>query len=212
MGEGVAIRKPKQKRSIEKKQQIVETAKALYTGKGYHGTTTNEIAKQAGVSIGTLYAYFPDKEAVLLEVVRQLQASFYAAFDVADAQEDTDLFRDDTRAWLSRLFESLANARQVQQALHLEIETLRYSVPGVAAALEEQEAHIQRGTLAVLSRYRADIACGDVEAASIIITDFAGALVRRVTQGQSPADRQRLMDAGIDALYGILKNERKPSP
>ncbi len=60
------VRMPKQKRSIEKKQRIIEAASRLYYKKGYMGTTTDEIAKEAGLSTGTVYAYFHDKKDILL--------------------------------------------------------------------------------------------------------------------------------------------------
>jgi len=51
---------------IEKRrQQMVQAAVALFKHKGFHRTTTREIAKEAGFSIGTLYEYIRTKEDVL---------------------------------------------------------------------------------------------------------------------------------------------------
>ena len=51
---------------IEKRrQQMVQAAVALFKQKGFHRTTTREIAKEAGFSIGTLYEYIRTKEDVL---------------------------------------------------------------------------------------------------------------------------------------------------
>ena len=44
------IREPRQKRSIEKKNRIIEASYALFSEVGYYGTNTAEIAKKAGVS------------------------------------------------------------------------------------------------------------------------------------------------------------------
>lgn len=64
-----AIREPKQKRSIEKKERILSAAQSLFTEKGYFDMTTVDIAKAAGLSTGTVYAYFKDKKDILLECV-----------------------------------------------------------------------------------------------------------------------------------------------
>jgi len=48
-----------------KRRQIVDAAVELFCRKGYHQTTTREIARQAGFSIGTLYEYIASKEDVL---------------------------------------------------------------------------------------------------------------------------------------------------
>ena len=52
------IRIPTQKRSIEKKDKIVEKGFELMCENGYFNTSTNDIAKYAGVSTGIIYQYF----------------------------------------------------------------------------------------------------------------------------------------------------------
>ena len=61
------IRIPQQKRSIEKKTRIIEAAYEVFSSKGYNNSTTPDIAKAAGISTGTLYAYFCDKKELFLE-------------------------------------------------------------------------------------------------------------------------------------------------
>ena len=64
------VRAPQQKRSLEKKALIKETALKLFSEKGYFKTTTNEIASCAGLSIGTLYSYFKNKQDIYEELVK----------------------------------------------------------------------------------------------------------------------------------------------
>lgn len=49
----------------ERRQRLVETAVGLFIRKGYHQTTTREIAREAGFSVGSLYEYIKTKEDVL---------------------------------------------------------------------------------------------------------------------------------------------------
>ncbi len=65
MGE-IEIRKPQQKRSIEKKNKIILAGLDLFIKHGYYKTNTTEIAKLAGVSVGTLYSYFADKKDIYI--------------------------------------------------------------------------------------------------------------------------------------------------
>ncbi len=65
------VRIPQQKRSIEKKENIVEAATRIFYKSGYFGTTTAEIAKEAGLSTGSVYAYFEDKKDILLACLEQ---------------------------------------------------------------------------------------------------------------------------------------------
>ncbi|WP_193193479.1 TetR/AcrR family transcriptional regulator [Nostoc sp. MG11] len=58
-------RQPKQVRSQERVQYILSVAEQLFIERGYDQTTTRAIATHAEVPIGSLYQFFPDKEAIL---------------------------------------------------------------------------------------------------------------------------------------------------
>lgn len=57
-----------QERSKFTVEAIYEAAVQVFTEHGYTGATTDLIAKRAGVSIGTLYQYFPNKKAILIGI------------------------------------------------------------------------------------------------------------------------------------------------
>ncbi len=63
------VREPKQERSIEKKNKIVQAGFELFSSVGYYNTNTAQIAKHAGVSTGIVYGYFKDKRDILLDVL-----------------------------------------------------------------------------------------------------------------------------------------------
>ncbi|MBN3815786.1 TetR/AcrR family transcriptional regulator [Paraburkholderia sp. Se-20369] len=64
-------RSPRQRRSSNTVDLILETASRLWTERGPRGYTTNEIARVAGISIGSLYQYFPNKDAILHALIQQ---------------------------------------------------------------------------------------------------------------------------------------------
>ena len=49
----------------DKKTAIMEAALKLFTERGFHGTSTAQISKEAGVATGTLFNYFPTKEDLI---------------------------------------------------------------------------------------------------------------------------------------------------
>lgn len=63
------VREPRQERSIEKKNKIIQAGYELFSEVGYYGTNTAEIAKRAGVSTGIVYGYFQDKRDILICVL-----------------------------------------------------------------------------------------------------------------------------------------------
>ena len=66
---------PKQERSQGLVNTIVTAATRVLTKGGYENATTNRVAETAGVSIGSLYQYFPNKEALIGAVIDRIVAA-----------------------------------------------------------------------------------------------------------------------------------------
>ena len=73
-------KRPRQSRSELTRQRILEAAARVFADYGYAAGTTNRIAEWADISIGSLYQYYPNKDAILLDLVtRHLDAIAFAA-------------------------------------------------------------------------------------------------------------------------------------
>jgi len=64
-------RQPKQFRSRLMVETILEAAHQVFAKQGFEAATTNQIAERAGISIGSLYQYFPNKDALILGVQKR---------------------------------------------------------------------------------------------------------------------------------------------
>jgi AcrR family transcriptional regulator len=62
---------PRQERSRQTVERILDAAAHIFHEQGYAATTTNDIADEADVSIGSLYQYFPNKDALLVALTRR---------------------------------------------------------------------------------------------------------------------------------------------
>ena len=105
---------PRQARSLQKVDWILEAAAQLLEKQGSAAFNTNAVAERAGVSIGTLYRYFPDKQAILAALAEREIAAHHAATRriVRDGGGDLAQDRALVRAFL-RAFGGRAKARQV---------------------------------------------------------------------------------------------------
>ena len=78
---------PQQERSRRRYQHILDTAAKLFAEEGIASVTTNHIAAAAEVSIGSLYQFFPNKEALLEALteryIEQMAAVFPQEMDIA---------------------------------------------------------------------------------------------------------------------------------
>ena len=69
------LKRPSQARAIFTVEAIYQAFVRIWQRDGWSGLTTREVALEAGVAIGTLYDYFPSKEALLSGYIRhQLDA------------------------------------------------------------------------------------------------------------------------------------------
>lgn len=64
-------RRPRQVRAELTRERILTAAAHVFADLGYAGGTTNRIAAEARISIGSLYQYFPNKDAILAELLIQ---------------------------------------------------------------------------------------------------------------------------------------------
>ena len=79
-------KQPLQDRSRETFGAILEATARILEAEGLEAANTNAIAARAGVSIGSLYQYFPDKAAIFAELIRQAESGLGDMLEILLAQ------------------------------------------------------------------------------------------------------------------------------
>jgi AcrR family transcriptional regulator len=74
-------RVPRQARSRESLRRMLDAAEALLVAEGAGALTTTRVAEAAGVSVGSLYQYLPDKEAIVEALANRYLAEFEGLMD-----------------------------------------------------------------------------------------------------------------------------------
>src|SRR6516164_5137983 len=77
---------PRRRRKAERPGEILEAAFVEFSRNGYATTTLDQIAERAGVTKGTIYVYFENKEHLFISMVREITK---AAFDTVHAMFET---------------------------------------------------------------------------------------------------------------------------
>jgi TetR/AcrR family transcriptional regulator, cholesterol catabolism regulator len=113
----------KNKRLIEqRRQQIIEGAVRLFVDKGFHKTTTREIAKECGMSIGTMYEYIQSKEDVLYLVCEHIHSELERR--IQEVLSDQDLAREQLKKGMKQLFRVMEEMRPYVLLIYQETKSL----------------------------------------------------------------------------------------
>jgi TetR/AcrR family transcriptional regulator, cholesterol catabolism regulator len=91
-----------------RRSELVRQAARLFAEKGYHGTSTGDLAEAMGVQKGSLYAHISSKADLLWEVAREGAEAFHAALDaIPEAVSPSERIRLALRAHLRVVAEQL---------------------------------------------------------------------------------------------------------
>jgi AcrR family transcriptional regulator len=183
---------PKQDRSRSTVEAIIEAAARIIEANGLAALSTNRVAELAGVSVGSLYQYFPNKEALVEEVRERFGLRFQASMLELLGRLPGLGLREAIRAWVTMLVD-----------LHAES-------PGVHNAVGTGTPAEAHGPLAVviggyLDSHADEIRRSDRTLAARVLMDAAEALVHN-TSLREPAllEDPRWVDEVCDLLERYL--------
>ncbi len=109
-------RTPQQERSAQMKETILEAATRVLRKAGAAGFTTNKVAEKAGISIGSLYQYYPNKEALLFHLhEREAELTWQALEAILD--DETRNPRERLHAAVLHFFVTEAEESSLRAAL-----------------------------------------------------------------------------------------------
>src|SRR5579875_3792084 len=101
---------PQQARGQQRIARLLDAAECVFAAVGYDAATTNAIAAQANTSIGSLYQFFPNKEALLTALAGRYLAELRGTLDPTLTPETTELpLPTSSVGFLARWEASLAN-------------------------------------------------------------------------------------------------------
>ena len=113
------IRIPTQKRSIEKRNKIIEEGFNLMCENGYFNTSTPDIAKTAGVSTGIIYQYIKDKKDIFIEGVKNYAESIM--FPMIDILEGENIKIDNLDNLIKSMIDIFIQNHNISKKAHEEL-------------------------------------------------------------------------------------------
>lgn len=168
-------KRPRQERSRATVDSVLTATARVLVKRGFDGLTTNAVAEAAGISIGSLYQYFPNKEALVAALIEQ----HVEAMNAALLSELSRVAQLPMAQAVRAVIELTLEAHAIDPDLH---RVLTEQVPRVGrlAKLLELEGIVQRMVAGVLAARRDELAVADVETAAFVLVTAIEAITHRV--------------------------------
>lgn len=188
------------------RDRIIVHSLSLFSARGYHGVSMNDIAQSVGITKAALYYHFDDKESLFIEAVRRKTATLAHELEpiiTSDLALDVLL----KRVALFLLDDGLGEYRQLQSELLTIIEANRRK-----ACLQE----IQRLMHLLVTRIEYEQASGnmardmDVEMAVSLFFSMIGGQIRRFALGTAERPTPTSHDTMADLIVRIWLHGVQP--
>jgi AcrR family transcriptional regulator len=198
----------RRRRKAERPQEILEAAFVEFSRNGYAMTTLDRVAEHAGVTKGTIYVYFENKEHLFISMVREVtKAALDTVHEMLETHEGTTA--DLLRAQFSFIYQHIVEDRRRREVLRMLIAEAprfpeladRYHQEILRPCLDMLRQAIQRGMDRGEFRNSAIIDLPQIVIAPIALVD----LWMMMFDDRQPLDMKAYFNAHLDlVLNGLL--------
>jgi len=196
----------------DKREAILRTALSLFVERGFFGTPTSLISKEAGVATGTLFFYFRTKEELIDTLYLRIKARAAGAMCRGLTEEK------DTKARLNRLgrnavawgLENPEEMKFMEQFAHSPFVSTSAQEEGMSRFVFLQDLVMDGIREGVIREY-------DPQLLVFMMASSLSGLIGRVEAAGSPAEREAIIDQGLAFVWNGLtsgpeqKRSRKKS-
>lgn len=196
-------KQPRQARAKATVDAIGLAAARLLAREGYAAVTTNRVAEQAGVSVGSLYEYFPNKESIvalalaatLRELIEEIGRSLHVALSLPDQP------RAGIHHWIGAIVAGLESRAALLRAALNEVPFF-WDIPEARDLPQTLEHLVRRGRDKSAAVVRLSY---DPEATTWLMTSMTWTAMQQIALNRPPhLSRERLIDALVETVLRQL--------
>lgn len=194
-------RTPQQARSRRTRERILQAALAAFEELGFDEATTAEIARRAGVAVGSVYGYFEDKRAILLEIVEGTMGALVG--EIAGALDPELWHEGDPRQGVRPLIETVFKTRRFQPGLQRILWERFFKDAEFRAATEAMEVRIREAIEELLRFLKTEgrTRVADPAATAFVIQISVEWTAARLVLGGAP---EETVDAAVDTVTDMV--------
>jgi AcrR family transcriptional regulator len=169
-------KRPRQHRSKATVDTILTATARILIKHGFDGLTTNAVAEAAGVSIGSLYQYFPNKEALVAALIENHLETKNAATHAELARVAQLPFAEAVRSMIELTIQNYAEEPELRRVLLEQVPRI-----GRMARIAELHQGTNRLVTALLTARRDELAIRNPETAAFVLVAAIEAIAHRAT-------------------------------
>jgi AcrR family transcriptional regulator len=202
-----ARRRPRQLRSQITVTALLDATKLVLLERGYTGATTNLVADVAGVGIGSLYEYFPNKEALVAGLIERETDSFVTLLHEAMLAARPLPFADALRCWLERALSELEARRELLAVLMRE-----YPYMTQLPTIRRLPLRVSELAAVCLSAWADRVNVSDQPATYYVLANMlGGAYLCQVLRPSAAVPRAAMLDSVHEVLLRVLAESARPA-
>ena len=202
------VRKPQQKRSRTTKSRLLDAGQLLICRKGYHGTNSKEIAAEAGVAVGSFYAYFKDKKDLFIAILERYTDRIFASIPELPAQQlvPREGVPGEGKDLLYKYIRTVVEAHDLPE-LHRELYVVLRNDPELEALIDRWQQESVRRIERSLQAASTHLRIRDARAAAILLYASLEAIIQRITLHRVAVDEGRLVEELADMFARYLLSD-----
>lgn len=201
-------KRPLQARAQRTVEIVLKATAQVFARRGYAGATTNHIAERAGVSIGTLYEYFPNKDALLVALMEAHlhEGEAVLASAMAEVAGKPHTLAETLRLLVRAMVDLHAHERDLHRVLFEEAPLPRQLRRMLVEIEERITAQVE-----MLLRHAPEVSVPDPALAAAIVVKTVESLTHNVViHGESEHDLDVYVEEIVRLVGSYLTVNKRP--
>jgi AcrR family transcriptional regulator len=199
----LGIKKPKQDRSKSTVDAILEAVTHIIDKEGPSGLNTNKIAERAGVSVGSLYQYFKNKESIIEAIILRMTEKNLSGFEQQVSQKSGEVnIRSIIQVVVQSQFDNIQSMGKLSNVL------FEYAPQVLSPShFKKADERIIKFLMDKTAEFKIELRPTNVENAFFICAQAVRGVMFMTVLSRLPEERQALMDELVDMLTIYLEKK-----
>ncbi len=202
-----AVRTPIQKRGKNTKKILLKAGLKLISEEGFYKINSKDIARTAGVSIGSFYSYYNDKKELFLELVKEYKDHSTLIEDCGTSGMDEDCGLIPKEIIKSFILDKIGFASKYPDGFHKELHYLRFREKDVEVLYNQYRNNEIEYFNKTLQYLNPALSQKDSPTSAKLVFNIYEAIIESIVEIEEDLEKENLINEYIELLCSYLLHE-----